>query len=225
LRQQIIRLELAPGAAISENDLASQLGVSRTPVREALLLLQEEGLVEVYPRIGSVVSRVNPKRIAEAQFLREAVEVASLRSLAEPSPADGPVPDRDQLAAALGENLDEQLGADTARFFELDEQFHKGLMQLAGHGGSWTSVAQAKAHLDRARLLIIRDVSDNSQLVKEHRTILESTLDGDITAATSALTAHLRQIFTDIKTVQESAPELFATTGATPVRKTVIVWE
>ncbi|MCZ9337823.1 GntR family transcriptional regulator, partial [Streptomyces sp. TRM76130] len=83
LRQMVLSLELAPGAALSENELAASLGVSRTPVRESLILLSQEGLVQVFPKIGSFVSRVDPAQVADAQFLREAVELASLEDLPE----------------------------------------------------------------------------------------------------------------------------------------------
>src|SRR2546423_9074673 len=83
LRQMVLTLELAPGAAVSENELAASLGVSRTPVRESLIMLAQEGLVQVFPKIGSFVSRVDPAQVADAQFLREAVELASLEDLPE----------------------------------------------------------------------------------------------------------------------------------------------
>ena len=82
LRRRIISLQLPPGEPLSENELAQELGVSRTPVRESLILLREEGLVQVYPQIGSFVSLVDLGRVSEAQFVREAIECASLRDLA-----------------------------------------------------------------------------------------------------------------------------------------------
>ena len=81
LRRRIISLQLPPGEPLSENELAQELGVSRTPVRESLILLREEGLVQVYRQIGSFVSLVDLARVSEAQFVREAIECASLRDL------------------------------------------------------------------------------------------------------------------------------------------------
>src|SRR4051794_40216927 len=147
LRQMVLALELAPGAALSENELAASLGVSRTPVRESLILLAQEGLVQVFPKIGSFVSRVDPAQVADAQFLREAVELASLDDL--PGALDA------ALVEELRDNLKRQRRAnlDLEEFFALDEAFHHGLMRLSGHGDVWTTVAAAKGHLDRARRL------------------------------------------------------------------------
>ncbi len=87
LRRKVLTLELPPGAALSENELAAALGVSRTPVRESLILLADEGLVQVFPQVGTFVSRVDPDRVRDAQFLREAVELAALDDVpAEPRP-------------------------------------------------------------------------------------------------------------------------------------------
>src|SRR5215210_2784674 len=103
LRREIISLHLAPGAALSENELAAEHGVSRTPVRESLILLQGEGLVQVYPQVGTFVSLVDPERVAEAQFIREAIECTSLDSVQVPLTSR----DRD----ALSDNLNRQLSA------------------------------------------------------------------------------------------------------------------
>src|SRR6266567_5599154 len=83
LRRRIVTLDLPPGGSLSENELAAQLSVSRTPVRESLILLAEEGLVQIFPKIGSFVARVDPERVADAQFLREAVELAALEDLSD----------------------------------------------------------------------------------------------------------------------------------------------
>src|SRR3954463_4182054 len=82
LRRRIISLELPPGEPLSENELSQELGVSRTPVRESLILLREEGLVQVFPQFGSFVSLVDPTRVADAQFVREAIECASVADIA-----------------------------------------------------------------------------------------------------------------------------------------------
>ena len=86
LRRKVLTLDLPPGTALSENELAAALGVSRTPVRESLILLADEGLVQVFPQVGTFVSRVDPDRVRDAQFLREAVELAALDDV-PPEPA------------------------------------------------------------------------------------------------------------------------------------------
>ena len=134
LRLRIVSLTLPPGSPLSENDLAEQLSVSRTPVREGLILLAEEGLVQVFPQLGTFVSRVDTERVADAQFVREAIEIASLK--------DAVTTRTDVDVAALRANLEQQSvdGLDMDTFFELDEQFHQLLLSAGRHSAAWRSV-------------------------------------------------------------------------------------
>ncbi|MFI0040537.1 GntR family transcriptional regulator [Streptomyces mutabilis] len=220
LRQMVLTLELAPGAALSENELAASLGVSRTPVRESLILLAQEGLVQVFPKIGSFVSRVDPAQVADAQFLREAVELASLHALPEHlDPA---------IVEDLRANLDRQKRADLGleEFFELDEAFHQNLMRLSGHGNVWTTVAAAKGHLDRARRLGLHENASPAAFAAQHQEIFEAIVGGDVPLAHTAMRTHLRAVFSDIERIRAHSPELFATDASTvPVRRNVVVWE
>jgi DNA-binding GntR family transcriptional regulator len=205
---------------LSENELAAALGVSRTPVREGLLLLSEEGLVQVFPKVGSFVSRVEPERVAEAQFLREAVELASLDDV----PAE---PDL-QLVAELRENLALQQLADgdLERFFQLDEDFHRGLLRLAGHERTWPTVAAAKGHLDRARRLGLHENASTTIFVDQHASVLDALLAGDREEACALLRKHLRTVFADIEHVRRRSPELFSSnTDSVPIRRSVAVWD
>lgn len=220
VRTGIVSLDLPPGSTLSENALAAELGMSRTPVREAIMLLAEEDLVHVLPQIGSFVARVDPARVAEAQFLREAVELASLRSVTTPVNPDA--------LGRLEENLKQQdsVDEDTDRFFELDEAFHRELMTLAGHEASWGTVAGAKSHLDRARRLGIREPGAFRERVAEHHAVFDAVVAGDLAQAEELLSHHLRVVFEDIRVVERELPQFFVTDpAARPMRRSVIVWE
>lgn len=219
LRRRVLSLELPPGAALSENELAAALGVSRTPVRESLILLSQEGLVQVFAKVGSFVSRVDPGRVADAQFLREAVELASL--------ADVPATLDPGVVADLRENIRlQQLAAeDVERFFGLDESFHHGLLRLAGHERVWPTVVQAKGHLDRARRLGLGETSTRV-FIDQHAEVLDALLEGRRDDARALMREHLRRVFTDIQRVRERSPDLFASNAeSVPTRRSVAVWD
>lgn len=219
LRNRIITLKLPPGAPLSENELAAELSVSRTPVREALLLLAEEELVQVFPQLGTFVSRVDLQRVADAQFVREAVEVASLADAAERLDADA--------LAALRQVLQAQRAAedDAERFFQLDEEFHQLLLAAGGHANAWRTVVSAKAHLDRARRLGMRMVSPVSALIDQHTAIVDRLAAGNLGESVEAMRAHLRLVFSDVERIRSHSPELFATDGdQRPVRRTITAW-
>src|ERR1700737_148822 len=82
LRGKLLSLDLPPGAALSRAELAAQFGVSSTPIRDALMRLDEEGLVEVYPQHATVVSRIDIERAQQAHFLRQSLELEIVRVLA-----------------------------------------------------------------------------------------------------------------------------------------------
>jgi DNA-binding GntR family transcriptional regulator len=220
LRRRLLTLELAPGAALSENELAAVLGVSRTPVRESLILLAEEGLVEIYPQVGSFVSRVDANRVADAQFLREAIELASLEDIpTDPDPV---------IVQELRANLDRQLtpGIDLEDFFGLDEAFHHGLLRLGGHASAWSTLLSAKGHLDRARRLGLHDAASPRIFADQHAAILQSVLDEDIALARETMRNHLRTVFDDVERLRARSPELFGDgSGSVPTRRSVVVWD
>jgi DNA-binding GntR family transcriptional regulator len=206
IRQRIITLEFAPGSHLSENDLAGQLGISRTPVRESLILLAEEQLVSIVPQVGTVVSPIVESEIATAQFVRESLELAALSEavqLAEPTDI-----------AALNVLVAEQRVADTRHdietFFALDEEFHYALMSISGHGAAWRTVGQAKAHLDRARRLSLTTTEQLALLIEQHQSIVDSLERGDADEAATALRGHLRKVFADIDEIRQKNPALFA---------------
>src|SRR6476620_1943385 len=88
LRQAIVSTELEPGRQISENEIADKLGVSRTPVREALARLRDDQLVQIVPQLGTFVSRISVSGVDDAQFLREALECSAVRLAAAHADAD-----------------------------------------------------------------------------------------------------------------------------------------
>ena len=87
LRERILAVELAPGALLVRGDIQEEFGVSQTPVRDALLRLQEEGLVDIFPQHATLVSRIDIGHARQAQFLRLSLELEAVRRLAADSPA------------------------------------------------------------------------------------------------------------------------------------------
>ena len=219
LRRKVLTLELPPGAALSENELAAALGVSRTPVRESLILLAEEGLVQVFPQVGSFVSRVDPARVADAQFLREAVELAALDDL--PAELD---PD---VVAELRRNLDAAAapGIDLEEFFELDEAFHQGLLRLSGHGAPGRRWSRPRGtSTGRAGSASTRPPGDVRRPAR--RDLPRGPRPATSPLARDAMRTHLRAVFDDIERIRRALTRAVRhRPGSVPVRRNVVVWE
>lgn len=215
LRSRILDLTLPPGSPVPEKEVSAELGVSRTPVREALILLAQEGLVDVFPQVGTFVTRIDPAAVAQAQFVREALETASIRDL-------GPRPDRAKMGR-LRELLDDQEKAvatnDVDRFFTLDQELHRSLMALAGHESAWSVVAAAKGHLDRARRASLPLPDTLDRLLTQHRAVVDEIDEGANDRAEEALRMHLREVFRDIDEIRSRTPHFFTDGRGRPRRR------
>jgi len=191
----IVRGELAPGARISEPELQARLGIGRTPLREAMLRLAEQGLVSIVPQSGSFVAPIELDRVKEAQFVREHLECAIIREVAARIDFAG--------VQALRSNLASQrLAARSSNaegFYALDEALHAGFAEMAGRPGVWWLIQQGKLHMDRVRRLSLPMHDQIPRLIAQHETVVAALAQHDADAAEAALRLHLREVFTTIQ--------------------------
>src|ERR1700748_2148798 len=194
LRDLIVRAELAPGERLSETELGDRLGVSRTPVREALRRLRDDRLVEVRPQIGTFVARISPAAVSDAQFIRESLECTAVRVSAE-------LADQETMAQ-IEENLRAQERAvartDIDSWQLLDDGFHRYLCDLSGHPAVWPVNERAKPHINRLRRLSLTMPDYLSTMVDAHRTIADAVAVHDPDAAEAALREHLRAVLREV---------------------------
>ncbi|WP_436889892.1 GntR family transcriptional regulator [Nocardiopsis dassonvillei] len=206
LYEAIVSVRLEPARRLSENELAAELGVSRTPVRDALYRLAEEGLVDVFPQRGTFVARIDRQGVADAQFVREALERAAFR---EAVGGSGP---RD--LEAMRENLRSQERArdrgDIEGFFDLDQRFHQLFFDAAGHPGAGRVARRARPQMDRVRRLALPDTTGFDTLLEEHRALVEAVAEGDAEGGDAVLTGHLRLVLEAVDRVAASHPGYFA---------------
>ncbi len=203
LRHAIISLALPPGAVLSRPQLAERLGISQTPVREALTRLQDEGLVSVIPSASTRVAHIDLDHARQAQFLRLSLEVEMVRRLAGAPPA--------ALSARAAAHLAEQralIGQEG--FAQADDAFHATLYELAGIGGLWPLVRSRSGHLDRLRRVNLPSPGKMEAVVAEHAQISEAIQAGDAKAAEAALRLHFSGTFSRIPQVREQHPGYFA---------------
>lgn len=189
LRQDIVTLRLRPGERLSENELALRFGTSRAPVREALIRLVEDGLIDVRPQRGSFVSRISLKAMERARFVREALEVAIIRRAAEQG-----MPDAARLQAedAIGAQLAARDNPE--RFTQMDDVFHRSFAEGAGLAGVWAIIEREKAQFDRIRILSLPAVTPVDVLIAQHKAILAAVLDRHLIAAEEAIRIHMSEV-------------------------------
>ncbi len=203
LREAILGLELVPGTVLVRHDLAEQFGVSQTPVREALLRLAEEGLVDVYPQHATLVSRIDLTAARQAHFLRRSIELELVRELALRRP--------DGLAAALeGQVALQQALADAQQYSEFvaaDRRFHQLLYEAAGMAALVDLVARVSGHVDRLRWLHLPTAGKTTSILRDHRAIAQAIAAGDPVAAQEALRGHLSGTLSAIEEIRRQYPD------------------
>ena len=207
MRDQIVGLELEPFSMISEKRISEEMGVSRTPVREALARLAAHNLVDIYPQRGTFVSPFRRPDLERSQFLREALEVALVQRVIE-------LPDRAELVKRLRAEVELQETfasiLDEQRFFQSDEDFHRLISNYAGLPGLWEEIQRSKVHMDRCRHLALASVEkDISAITTQHIAIVDAVEAGDAVAASAAMSIHLRRIFNTVDQVMELHPQYF----------------
>lgn len=188
IREQIIALSWAPGRRLSEKDVAAEIGVSKTPVREAFIRLSEEGLIEIRPKSGSYVSEISFEKVYESLMLRRAIEIAVVREAANRRSAI----DLADLHHQIDRQVEAAAAGDGAAFFELDRDFHQSLAQIAMMPSAIRLVHMVRGAVSRVqRLRISRGENRHQEVIEAHRAIVTGIEAQDAAAAAAAMDGHL----------------------------------
>ena len=213
LRGELVSLQRRPGEVISEAQIALSYGVSRTPVREAILKLSDEGLLEIYPQSGTYVARISAHFVSripvaalpEAIIIRKALEETTARLAAERATSS--------QILALQSILERQREASAARdsdtFHQADEMFHATVADVAGYPGIWKYIQQVKVHVDRYRRLTLPQRGRIAKVIIEHEAVLTAIEAHDAEGARRAMEIHLESLLENISATQHINPEYF----------------
>lgn len=164
IKDNIMSLELKPGEVLSESDLAQKLNVSRTPIREVLIKLKSEKLIEVKPQTGTYVSLIDWNLIDQAVFMRYNLEKKVLEEAATNLNEDALI---EMEKCLFAQKLIKDKQNNSIEFHYLDNKFHKLLFEGTGKSGIWDAIANISTHYNRMRLLA--DIKkDKIYLIDEH---------------------------------------------------------
>lgn len=204
IKENIINLELAPGSQISENELAAELGLSRTPVREALLELNKIKIIEIYPQKKSVVAKIDYDLVEESRFMRHLLECAVVQLDCEMATQEG--------IARLQENVRLQ-NFYLDNFFpeqlmSLDNAFHSILFSIARKSQVFALMNNISIHFDRVRSMALASVK-NLKIVQDHENIVDAIIRRDAEGARDLMEAHLNRYKIDTAAIREKYPQYF----------------
>ena len=205
IRDNIIHLQIKPGSLIGEQELAYELGLSRTPVHEALLELSKSKIVDILPQKGCRVSMIDSALIEEARFLRTTVESALVEMACTLA--------TEEDFRALENNLKLQefylANPGPEKIFDLDNEYHMMLYRICNKMQCYYMVRLMSLHFDRVRNMSLYSVKE-LKIVADHRMLFEAIKAGDKDAAREALHKHLARFDLDIQEIRDHYPEYFA---------------
>jgi GntR family transcriptional regulator, rspAB operon transcriptional repressor len=206
LRDMILALEMTPGTVLARNELAAMFGVSQTPVRDALIKLSEEGLVDIFPQHATVVSRIDIEQAQQAHFLRRAIELEVAATLAaQPT---------ELLVAQLRAQVDIQnalaSGDDYGKFIAADREFHRLMYVAAGVPDLFDLVRRRSGHVDRLRRLHLPSVGKAKAVVRDHKRMVEAIATGDAEQARERVREHLSGTLGQVEQIRAAHPDYIA---------------
>lgn len=204
IKDNIVSLELRPGTLVSENEIAMELGISRTPVREAIIDLAKVSVIEILPQRGSYVALIDPKMVEESRFLRHVLDRAVIKVACERA--------TEEDLAELEENVHLQefyLEKDNpSKIYELDNEFHYLIYKAADKSTIYDMRSTMMIHFDRVRTLSVATVKD-MKIVSDHRGMLEAIKAKDQDEAVRLVDKHLSRYQVDEAMIEEQYPEYF----------------
>lgn len=187
LRELIVEMRIAPGTVLQRAELAALYGLSQTPIRDALIRLGEEGLVDIFPQHATVVSSIDVTLARQQLFLRRSIELEIVHRLASATPA--------ALVARLEDSIELQrmhaARENYVEFVHADQAFHRLMYEAADVTGLWALVRKQSGHLDRLRNLHVPIPGKTERVLMQHAAIVAAIAAGDPDGAQQALRAHL----------------------------------
>lgn len=187
LRQAIITGEFAPGERLMEIVLAERLGVSRTPVREAIRKLELEGLVVMVPRKGAEVARITEDGLKEVLEVRCAMEELAVVLACQRISPEG----KDQLKKAHEEFVDAVQKKDILEIASKDEAFHQCIFEQTGNKRLLQIITNLKEQMYRYRMEYVKDIGYHESLIAEHEKLLNAIVSGDKKSAEDVMRCHI----------------------------------
>lgn len=188
LRQAIIKGELKPGEKLLEVKLADQLGVSRTPIREAVRKLELEGLVTMTPRRGVTVSGITKKHLNDVLEIRLALEVLAVELACERM-TDEQLKAMKEYQKQFKEQKD---STDACALSDIDEKFHQQIYDATNNPRLVQMLANLREQMYRYRLVYMKEMDKRSKLITEHNRIIKAIETHDAQLGRTAISEHIK---------------------------------
>lgn len=205
IRDDIMNMTLEPGTDVSVQKLSERYGVSRTPVREAVVRLQQSGLVEIYPQRKTVVSKIDLQRVREEWFIRTSLESAVVDEFIHKC--------SELVADTMQELVNKQkklMNKDSFReFYHKDNRFHQLIFETAGEGLSWYTIEDVASHYNRIRLLNGKMRGMDQSVIEKHEKMVVAARKRDVDGMRKEIMEHSNNLLEQVKDLSKHYPHFF----------------
>lgn len=208
VRNRIITMELKPGDSLNDRELAEELGISRTPMREALIMLNIARMVDIKPQSGTHVAPIDLKLMEQEQFSRYALEKEILNRVRGRLTPEQEADYRQNIEAYRQLEADMTAENRETRLLELDNQFHRKAFVIAEMEPHFEHMLDALQHVERIRKFSLL-TNENKSVCASHTAILEALLHGTEEDLDNALEAHLSRYKLSVEQARTLHPEYF----------------
>lgn len=206
IKNNILQANYEPGQKISEKDIEADVGIGRTPVREALIHLRHDGLIDVIPQSGTFISLIDLHAAVAARFVRENIESKVVMEASNRISAEDAL-DFTEIMQQQKQQIKQQ---NVAGFFDTDEAFHRKFYEITDKRIVWDWLQSVNIHLNRFRWLRLKVAQlDWNMLEDQHTAILNAVKNHDIDEAGFLASRHLHLMLEEQQTLLDTFPEYF----------------
>ncbi|GLB32990.1 GntR family transcriptional regulator [Lacrimispora amygdalina] len=205
--RRILDLYIKPGETININELEKFLNVSRSPIRDALIQLEKEGLVVTTPKKGTIVSKINASRVKDERFLRSCIEERVMEEFLEIFQES----DIEEMRNAIKAQERAVKLFDAREFLACDDTMHSIPFKVTGHQFCLNTVLNMSGHYSRIRLLSLSDMTTLRQTLEQHMTMIELIIKKDSTSLKTLIHEHITNKESEFQSLLNQYPDLFET--------------
>lgn len=204
IRKDIMNMTLEPGVNVSVQKLSERYGVSRTPVREAIVRLQQSGLVEIYPQRTTVVSKIDLERVYEELFIRTSLESCVVDKFIF------------RCSELVGDTMQELINKQKkymdkehfVEFYSKENRFHQLIFETAEQKLAWTTIENVASHYNRIRIFHGK-VNGVGSIINEHEKIVAAVRKRDSEAMRIAIMEYSNNLLEQVKSMSKKYPHFF----------------
>ena len=205
LRSEILSLRFKPGEELNLQLLSTQLQVSRSPVRDALMRLSGDNLVDIFPQKGTRVSLINLKQVEEERFLRKSLEESAVRKFIYQSKEEHFL----AMERAVEEQVDAMASDDFVKFIEADDQFHSQIFSGIGMQRIWKIITNQGGNHHRIRLLSFSEKNVLPNIIEQHRNMMEALRTKQLETVLTLEDKHLSKLLQETELMVQHYPDYF----------------